>query len=88
MSRLRYVFDEGSDDPSVLSSIRFTDGDVDDPFERKRISSSILRKIFQGVKAPLTFIFNLSLASGVFPALWKESYILSLLKTGDKRDDP
>jgi hypothetical protein len=31
-------------------------------------------------------LFNLSLLSGVFLCVWKESYVLPLLKTGDKRN--
>jgi hypothetical protein len=42
--------------------------------------------IILGVKVLLNFIFNPSLASGIFPALWKESYIVPSFKTGDRRD--
>jgi hypothetical protein len=37
-------------------------------------------------KVPLTFVFNLSLSAGVFPAIWKESSVDPLFKSGDKRD--
>jgi hypothetical protein len=86
-----YIFDDGSDDPSVLSMIQFTEDNVENALmnlgQKKGlgldgISPSILRKIFLCVKALLTFIFNPSLASEIFPALWKEP----LFKTGDKRD--
>lgn len=33
---------------------------------------------------PLTYLFNLSLDSGIFPAIWKESYIIPLHKSGVK----
>jgi hypothetical protein len=38
------------------------------------------------VKKPLAVLFNLSLLSGVFPCVWKELYVVSLFKSGDKRD--
>jgi hypothetical protein len=50
------------------------------------ISPLMLRKIFRDVKAPLTFIFNPSLAFGVISALCKESYIVPLHKTGDNKE--
>jgi hypothetical protein len=37
-------------------------------------------------KVPLTFVFNLSLSADVFPAVWKESYVVPLFKSGDKRN--
>jgi hypothetical protein len=50
------------------------------------ITPSILKKLVSVMKVPLTLLFNLSLASGVFPAIWKESYIVPIFKNGDKRD--
>jgi Reverse transcriptase (RNA-dependent DNA polymerase) len=50
------------------------------------ISPSILKKLISVVKAPLTFLFNLSLASGTFPCAWKESFIVPIFKNGEKRD--
>jgi hypothetical protein len=38
------------------------------------------------VKKPLTVLFNFSLLSGVFPCVWKESYVVPLFKSGDKRN--
>jgi hypothetical protein len=38
------------------------------------------------VKKPLAVLFNLSLLSGVFTCVWKELYVVSLFKSGDKRD--
>jgi hypothetical protein len=32
------------------------------------------------------FGFNLSLSAGVFPAIWKESFVVPLFKSDDKRD--
>jgi hypothetical protein len=67
-------YDEGSGDPSVLSLIQLTEVTLMNLEEKKRpdpdgISPLMLKKIFLGVKAPLTFIFSLMLGSGVFLAL-------------------
>jgi hypothetical protein len=48
--------------------------------------SLILKKTGLLVKKPLTILFNLSLLSGVFPCVWKESYVVLLFKNGDKRN--
>jgi hypothetical protein len=50
------------------------------------ISPSILKKLVSVLRVPLTFLFNLSLSSGVFPVVWKESFIVPIFKNGDKRD--
>jgi Reverse transcriptase (RNA-dependent DNA polymerase) len=50
------------------------------------ITPLILKKLVSVLSAPLTLVFNLSLASGVFPSIWKESYVVPLFKSGDKRD--
>jgi hypothetical protein len=34
----------------------------------------------------LTFVFTLSLSTGVFPAIWKESFVVPLFKSSNKRD--
>jgi hypothetical protein len=49
------------------------------------ISSSILRKSVSVVKVPLTLLFNLSLSTGICPAVWKESFVVPLVKNGEKR---
>jgi hypothetical protein len=51
-----------------------------------RVSPLFLKKILLGVKKPLAVLFNLSLLSGVFPCVWKESYVVPLFKSGDKRN--
>jgi hypothetical protein len=43
----------------------------------------ILKKIVLVVKSPLNVLFNLLLLSAVFPCVWKESYVISLFKSGD-----
>jgi hypothetical protein len=50
------------------------------------ITPAILKRFASVVKVPLTFVFNLSLSVGVFPAIWKESFVVSLFKSGDKHD--
>jgi Reverse transcriptase (RNA-dependent DNA polymerase) len=37
-------------------------------------------------KGTLTFLFNLSLSSGIFPAVLKEAFIMPKFKNGEKRD--
>jgi hypothetical protein len=39
------------------------------------ISPLILKKIVLVVKKPLAVLFNLPLLSGIFPCVWKESYV-------------
>jgi hypothetical protein len=48
--------------------------------------NSARTELHQVVKVPLTFVFNLSLSAGVFPAIWKESFVVPLFKSGDSRD--
>jgi hypothetical protein len=50
------------------------------------ISPLILKKIVLVVKRPLAILFNLSLLFGVFPCVWKESYVVLLFKSRDKTD--
>jgi hypothetical protein len=50
------------------------------------ITPVILKRLASVVKVPLTFVFNLSLSAGVFPAIWKESFVVPLFMSGDKRD--
>jgi predicted ester cyclase len=45
-----------------------------------------LKKIVLVVKKPLTVLFNLSLLSGVFSCVRKESYVVVLFKSSDKRN--
>jgi hypothetical protein len=50
------------------------------------ITPAILKRLDSVVKVPLTFVFNLPLSAGVFPAIWKESFFVPLFKSGDKSD--
>jgi hypothetical protein len=47
------------------------------------ITPAILKQLVSVVKVPLTIVFNLSLCAGVFPASWKESFVVPLFKSGD-----
>jgi hypothetical protein len=46
----------------------------------------LLKRLASVVKVPLTFVFNFSLSAGVFPAIWKDSFVVPLFKSGDKRN--
>jgi hypothetical protein len=48
------------------------------------ISPSILRKLVSVVKVLLWLMFNMSLLTGIFPAVWKESFIVPIFKRGEK----
>jgi hypothetical protein len=50
------------------------------------IPPSVLEKLVSVFKGSLTFLFNLSLSSGIFPAVWKEAFIVPICKNGEKRD--
>jgi hypothetical protein len=66
----------------------FLDLDVNKGPSPDGITPAILTRLASVVKVPLTFVFNLSLSAGpgVFPAIWKESFVVPLFKSGDKRD--
>jgi hypothetical protein len=51
-----------------------------------QITPAILKRLGSVVKVPLTFVFNVSLSAGVFPANWKESFVVPLFKSDNKRD--
>jgi hypothetical protein len=48
------------------------------------ISLLILKKIVHVRKRLLTVLFNFSLLFGAFLCVWKESYVVPLVKSGDK----
>jgi hypothetical protein len=50
------------------------------------ISPSILRKLVSVVKVPLTLLFKLFLSTGIFPAVWKESFVGLIFEKCEKRD--
>jgi hypothetical protein len=49
--------------------------DTQKGLEPDKISPLILKKIILDVKKPLAVLFNLSLLTGVFPCVWKKSYV-------------
>ncbi|XP_058449231.1 uncharacterized protein LOC131429197 [Malaya genurostris] len=50
------------------------------------IPAVILKKCSRGVIAPLCKLFRMSLATEVFPNLWKASFMFPVHKKGDKKD--
>jgi hypothetical protein len=55
-------------------------------FSGLRTTPAILKRLASVIKVPLTFVFNLSLSASVFPAIWKESFVVHLFKSGNKRE--
>lgn len=49
------------------------------------ISVIFLVKCAQSIFRPLTYLFNLSLTSGIFPTIWKTSFIRPIYKSGSKK---
>ena len=49
------------------------------------IPSLILKRCTDTLATPLATVFNLSLATGVFPSCWKQSYVFPVFKKGCKR---
>lgn len=48
------------------------------------VPSIVLRECADALYIPLTKMFNLSLSKGVFPPLWRESFIIPLHKSGSR----
>lgn len=46
----------------------------------------VLKKCMEHLAQPLTTLFQLSISQGVFPMLWKSSYIIPLHKKGPKNE--
>ena len=51
-----------------------------------KISERFLKSCVYTISKPLLIIFNRSLDSGIFPKLWKYSYITPIFKSGDPED--
>lgn len=49
------------------------------------IPSLVLKRCAETIASPLARVFNLSLASGVFPNCWKQSYVFPVFKKGSKQ---
>ena len=48
------------------------------------ISSKVLKSAADVLAAPITFIINTSLTSGVYPTRWKTAKVIPILKKGDR----
>ena len=51
-----------------------------------KISSRLLKDSAESIAPVLTRLFNRSLDSSVFPAIWKQGKVTALFKSGDKSD--
>ena len=49
--------------------------------------SALIKNIRSAISPALTYLFNSSLSNGVFPSIWKSSYIIPLHKSGPKNDE-
>ncbi|KAI5725364.1 hypothetical protein M8J77_014537 [Diaphorina citri] len=49
-----------------------------------RIPSFILQRCSSVLSNPLSFLFNKSLSSGIFPVEWKKSFVIPIFKSGDR----
>lgn len=47
------------------------------------VSAQLIFNIRTQLKYPLLFLFNLSLAEGIFPSIWKTSQVTPIYKSGD-----
>ena len=52
------------------------------------ISAFMLKATAKSIAPPLAHLFNLSLASGKFPEMWKIASIVPIPKSRDKSDPP
>lgn len=50
------------------------------------IPATVYRRCSSALAKPLAAIFNRSLNHGQFPALWKQSFMFPVFKSGDRRD--
>jgi hypothetical protein len=82
------------DDGHKMSAVEVSEDEVECAFmgldvnkgsSPNGIAPAILKRLASVVKVPLTFVFNLSLNAGFFPAISKESFVVPLFKSGDKR---
>ena len=48
------------------------------------ISHTVLRNTATTISRPLTYIFNMSLQSSCYPALWKDANVIPLFKKGER----
>ncbi|XP_055631915.1 uncharacterized protein LOC129771846 [Toxorhynchites rutilus septentrionalis] len=68
--------------PSRKASLRLKQSISDGP---DGIPSLVIKKCIVVLFAPLATIFNISLNSGIFPEIWKFSFVFPIFKKGDKQ---
>lgn len=49
------------------------------------VPATIVKKCSSVLSEPLCYLFNLSLTTGIFPEVWKSSFLIPLFKSGDRR---
>lgn len=78
-----------------LNSIRISTGIVEDKINNLKddysagpdgVPAIILKKCCLHLAKPLTALFQLSLSLGVFPSVWKNSFIIPIHKKGPKKE--
>ena len=47
------------------------------------ISSFVIKEVFQILISQITYLFNLTLRTAIFPDAWKEALVIPIPKTGD-----
>ena len=52
----------------------------------KNLSSNVLKDAFLALPEQITYMYNRSLATGIFPPKWKIATVIPLQKDGDKSD--
>ena len=78
------LFSMQIDEQELLTALNSLDDGVksgpDDipPYFVKRLRYSLLK--------PLLILFNSSLSRGIFPEIWKNSFVFPIFKEGDKND--
>jgi hypothetical protein len=94
--------DDNPNMPSVLcrdeidiSHIHFTESDITKKLEALDLKKGpgpdgihplFIRNCAVELAEPLAYLFGFSLRVGIFPSLWKRSYVTPIHKAGDKRD--
>lgn len=66
----------------ILESIK--DLDIDKGGGPDSIPNLFIKQLKHVLVSPLSILYNKSLASGIFPSLWKESFITPVFKKGDE----
>ena len=84
--------------PETMSSFVFKFSDIQEHFVRKylaslktkraigldKISSRLLKDSADAITTSLTFLYNRSLSSAVFPSIWKMGKVVPIFKSGDR----